>query len=87
MNYPEYLDYLEQTYEVTLPSLYKQLVKDDMLDMQTGVPNWYQDVFPTLVQNPPFLLVSYEYEQYPPDEMIALSKTICQAKMTAIGFI
>ncbi|OPH34326.1 SMI1 / KNR4 family [Moraxella lacunata] len=74
MNYLQYMDYLEKTYEVTLPSLYKQLTKDDMLDMQTGVPNWYQDVFPKLVQNPPFLLVSYEYELYSPDEMIACTK-------------
>lgn len=74
MNYSEYMDYLEKTHQVTLPSLYKQLAKDGMLDTQSGVPNWYEDVFPTLVQNPPFLLVSDECEIYSPDEMIAHAK-------------
>ncbi|MDO4896040.1 MAG: SMI1/KNR4 family protein [Moraxella sp.] len=74
MNYLQYMDYLEQTHQVTLPSLYKQLAKDGMLDTQTGVPDWYADVFPTLAQNPPFLLVSDGCEVYLPDEMIAHAK-------------
>lgn len=66
MTYSEYIDYLEKTYQVTLPNLYKQLIKDGMLDWKTEPKNQHEGIYPTL------LFVSCECEFYLPDDMIGI---------------
>lgn len=53
---------IEKKYGFDYPSLYKQLYVDGMLDWGEFSPNWYFEVYPTLKDNPPLLLHSYDFE-------------------------
>lgn len=53
---------IEKKYGFTFPLLYKQLDADGMLDVGEYGPNWYTEVYPTLKDNPPLLLHSYDFE-------------------------
>ncbi|MCR4030974.1 MULTISPECIES: SMI1/KNR4 family protein [Flavobacterium] len=53
---------IEKKYGFDFPLLYKQLDADGMLDVGEYGPNWYTDVYPTLKDNPPLLLHSYDFE-------------------------
>ncbi|WP_278020465.1 SMI1/KNR4 family protein [Flavobacterium ginsengisoli] len=53
---------IEKKYRFEYPFLYKQLEADGMLDVGEYGPNWYTDVYPTLKDNPPLLLHSYDFE-------------------------
>ena len=53
---------IEKKYQFEYPLLYKQLDADGMLDVGEYGPNWYTDVYPTLKDNPPLLLHSYDFE-------------------------
>lgn len=70
MNFVEYVDYLENRYQITLPNLYKQLAKDGMLDWKLTQENWYEDIYPNLLKHPPLLLTSSDFELSPPDDLI-----------------
>lgn len=70
MNFVEYMDYLENRYQITLPSLYKQLAKDGMLDWKTEHENWRIEIYPQLIKNPPFLFHVYELELPSSNELI-----------------
>jgi len=54
---------IETKYNFTYPNLYHQLFKDNMLDYGKPGPNWYEDVYPTLKEHPPLLMLANEYEQ------------------------
>lgn len=71
MNFVEYVDYLENRYQITLPNLYKQLAKDGMLDWQADKKNWRNDIYPKLLKNPPLFLHTYECEIPSPDELLS----------------
>lgn len=71
MNYIEYIEYLENRYQITLPHLYKQLAKEGMLDWKIEHENWRTEVYPQLLKNPPLLFISYDCELTSPDEFIA----------------
>lgn len=66
MTYGEYVDYLEKTYQVTLPNLYKQLIKDGMLDCKADLENPHKNSYPNL------LFTSCECEFYLPDDMMGI---------------
>lgn len=70
MNIFEYIDDVENRYQVTLPSLYKQLAKDNMLDWGIAQANWYQEVYPQLLKNPPLLLTACDFELSSPDDLM-----------------
>lgn len=53
---------IEKKYGFNFPLLYKQLDADGMLDVGEYGPNWYAEVYPTLKDNPPLLLHSYDFE-------------------------
>ena len=53
---------IEKKYGFEFPLLYKQLDADGMLDVGEYGPNWYAEVYPTLKENPPLLLHSYDFE-------------------------
>ncbi|RYJ37801.1 SMI1/KNR4 family protein [Flavobacterium anhuiense] len=53
---------IETKYGFNFPLLYKQLDADGMLDVGEYGPNWYTEVYPTLKDNPPLLLHSYDFE-------------------------
>lgn len=53
---------IEKKYGFNFPLLYKQLDNDGMLDVGEYGPNWYAEVYPTLKDNPPLLLHSYDFE-------------------------
>ena len=53
---------IETKYGFSFPLLYKQLDADGMLDVGEYGPNWYTEVYPTLKDNPPLLLHSYDFE-------------------------
>jgi hypothetical protein len=53
---------IETKYGFQYPLLYKQLEADGMLDVGEYGPNWYTEVYPTLKDNPPLLLHSYDFE-------------------------
>lgn len=72
MNYIKYIEYAENTYQLTLPSLYKQLAKDNMLDWQLGLENWHKDIYPNLLKNPPLLLCAYEFEMCQPNSILEM---------------
>lgn len=70
MNILEYIDYLENRYQVILPNLYKQLAKDGMLDWKLTQENWYEDIYPNLLKHPPLLLTSFDFELSLPNDLI-----------------
>ncbi|WP_347052866.1 SMI1/KNR4 family protein [Flavobacterium olei] len=53
---------IETKYNFKFPDLYKELDADGMLDVGEYGPNWYLEVYPTLKDNPPLLLHSYDFE-------------------------
>ncbi|AWK02954.1 SMI1/KNR4 family protein [Flavobacterium crocinum] len=53
---------IETKYGFQFPFLYKQLDADGMLDVGEYGPNWFTEVYPTLKDNPPLLLHSYDFE-------------------------
>ncbi len=53
---------IETKYGFEFPVLYKQLDADGMLDVGEYGPNWFTEVYPTLKDNPPLLLHSYDFE-------------------------
>lgn len=53
---------IEKKYGFEYPKLYKQLYQDGMLDIGKYGPNWYSDIYPTLKDNPPLLLHTYDFE-------------------------
>ncbi|MFD2939615.1 SMI1/KNR4 family protein [Flavobacterium notoginsengisoli] len=53
---------IETKYGFEFPPLYKQLAADGMLDVGEYGPNWFTEVYPTLKDNPPLLLHSYDFE-------------------------
>ncbi|SFD72029.1 SMI1/KNR4 family protein [Flavobacterium phragmitis] len=53
---------IETKYGFEFPLLYKQLDADGMLDVGEYGPNWFTEVYPTLKDNPPLLLHSYDFE-------------------------
>ncbi|MBW1657745.1 SMI1/KNR4 family protein [Flavobacterium quisquiliarum] len=53
---------IETKYGFEYPLLYKQLDADGMLDVGEYGPNWFTEVYPTLKDNPPLLLHSYDFE-------------------------
>ena len=53
---------IETKYDFKFPDLYKELDADGMLDVGEYGPNWYLEVYPTLKDNPPLLLHSYDFE-------------------------
>nr|WP_294783283.1 SMI1/KNR4 family protein [uncultured Flavobacterium sp.] len=56
------LQEIEKKYGFEFPSLYKQLSEDGMLDMGEYGPKWYSDIYPSLRENPPLLLYTYDFE-------------------------
>lgn len=77
MNYTDFIEYYESGYQVTLPSLYKQLVKDDRMDWRLGdyeLSEWHQDIKTQLLKNPPLLFSAYEFEIYSASDMIEFAK-------------
>lgn len=71
MNFMNYISHLEDRHQLALPLLYKQLAQDGMLDWQTDKENWWDDVYPTLLNNPPLLLISWDFEMSSPDELLS----------------
>ncbi|WP_264553488.1 SMI1/KNR4 family protein [Flavobacterium sp. N2038] len=53
---------IETKHSFKFPNLYKQLAADGMLDVGEYGPNWFTEVYPTLRDNPPLLLHSYDFE-------------------------
>jgi len=53
---------IETKHGFEFPLLYKQLEADGMLNIGEYGPNWYAEVYPTLKDNPPLLLHSYDFE-------------------------
>lgn len=53
---------IEIKYKFKFPHLYKQLDVDGMLNIGEYGPKWYAEVYPTLKDNPPLLLHSYDFE-------------------------
>lgn len=53
---------IETKYNFKFPDLYKELDADGMLDVGEYGPHWYLEVYPTLKDNPPLLLHSYDFE-------------------------
>ncbi|MFB9077306.1 SMI1/KNR4 family protein [Flavobacterium procerum] len=53
---------IETKHGFEFPILYKQLDADGMLNIGEYGPNWYAEVYPTLKDNPPLLLHSYDFE-------------------------
>ncbi|SHM17183.1 SMI1/KNR4 family protein [Flavobacterium chilense] len=53
---------IETKYGFQFPALYKQLDADGMLNVGEYGPDWYTFVYPTLKDNPPLLLHSYDFE-------------------------
>lgn len=65
------LTQLEEKYGFEYPAIYKELYKDGMLDWFRGwnkpwtpACNWYTEVYPTLLDNPPLLLHNLDFEIY-----------------------
>ena len=56
---------LEQKYNIVYPELYKQLEKDNMLEVGEYSSMWYATTFPKLKDNPPLLLFSDDFELTP----------------------
>ncbi|MCS7473511.1 SMI1/KNR4 family protein [Myroides odoratimimus] len=56
---------LEQKYNIVYPELYKQLEKDNMLEVGEYSSMWYAATFPKLKDNPPLLLFSDDFELTP----------------------
>jgi len=54
---------VENKYNFIYPELYHQLFKDNMLDYGKAGSHWYKEVYPTLKDYPPLLLLANEYEQ------------------------
>jgi SMI1-KNR4 cell-wall len=56
-------DVVEQLFHLELPSLYKQLARDEMLSYAEAFgPDWYTKSFPSLKSHPPFLLFAQSFE-------------------------
>jgi hypothetical protein len=53
---------IEMKYGFQYPPLYIQLHNDGMLDMGEYGPKWFTEIYPTLKENPPLLLHSYDFE-------------------------
>lgn len=53
---------IEKENQFQYPQLYKELETDGMLDVGDYGPNWYNDIFPTLKDQPTLLLHSYDFE-------------------------
>lgn len=53
---------IEIKYKFQFPLLYKQLDADGMLNVGEYGPKWYAEVYPTLKENLPLLLHSYDFE-------------------------
>lgn len=67
----EELEFLESKYKFTYPPIYRQLCKDGMLDWfrgwnepWTATRNWFTEIYPTLLDNPPLLLHSRDFELF-----------------------
>ena len=73
------LENIENTHNYTLPTLFKKLWEDDMLNWMRGFElplekgkTWAEDIYPTLKENPPLLLNSggSDFELLTADEML-----------------
>jgi len=53
---------IEKENQFQYPQLYKELETDGMLDVGDYGPNWYNDIFPTIKDQPTLLLHSYDFE-------------------------
>jgi hypothetical protein len=56
------LEEFEKRFNFSYPALYKQLYKDGMLEFGQPSSRWFSEVYPTLKQQPPFLLYAKEFE-------------------------
>jgi len=56
------LDKLEQKFDFQYPNIYRELYKDNMLNWGETRVDWYSAVYPTLLDNPPLLLHSRDFE-------------------------
>jgi hypothetical protein len=63
------LEQIEQKYNFKYPSIYKRLYIDGMLDWFKGwnepwakERNWYTEIYPTLLDNPPLILHTRDFE-------------------------
>lgn len=65
------LETIEKDYDFTYPTLYKQLSKDGMLDWGVLGPEWFNNEFPHLRENPPLLLFADDFEIMEEDDISA----------------
>lgn len=56
------LETIEQQFHFTYPQLYKKLYADGQLNWGHLNPDWFQNVYPTLKDKPPFLLYAKDFE-------------------------
>lgn len=56
------LDKMQNQYQFTYPKLYRQMVADGFMDWGLLGKDWLDVVYPTLKENPPFLLYHYGIE-------------------------
>ena len=74
---------IEQKFGFEYPEIYHRLGKAQMLDWMRGWNepltagrNWYTEIFPTLVDNPPLLLHNHDFELYTFDNIVEELETI-----------
>lgn len=79
MNHQEFITQTEIRYGIVLPELYKRLAVDNMLNWGEFSPDWYHEVFPTLLQHPPLLLIGSEFELPVPDTLWEVNETLNNA--------
>ncbi len=61
---------IEQQFNFTYPELFKEIYVEGKLDWGLPDANWFQNVYPTLKTNPPFLLYAKDFELLNFDEVI-----------------
>lgn len=62
------LSQLEKELNITYPEIYKNLYVNSMLDWKNDGNDWYDNIFPTLKENPPLLLFAEDIEIWDPIE-------------------
>lgn len=58
------LEKLEQKFDFQYPTVYRELYKDNMLNWGETGTDWYNNIYPTLLENPPLLLHSRDFELF-----------------------